>query len=125
MPRARSIAVEVDGVRCSLNVKSSLITIGSTAAERRAAGKAFRYDGDAEHATAALLEVQVRARPGVAAVLAARAAAAATEPGGSAGASESPEPAGEGSDALVGRQNPTEVLVPWRPKRSRQEPDFL
>ena len=41
------------------------------------------------------------------------------------GASESPEPAGGASDALVDRQNPTEVLVPWRPKRRRQEPDFL
>ena len=53
----------VDGVRCRLNFKSSCVTVGTSAAERRLV-KPFVFDGDAVQATAAQVEAQVRARPG-------------------------------------------------------------
>ena len=60
---AASLPVVVDGVRCRLNFKSSCVTVGTSAAERRLV-KPFVFDGDAAQATAAQVEAQVRARPG-------------------------------------------------------------
>ena len=58
---AASLPVVVDGVRCRLNFKSSCVTVGTSAAERRLV-KPFVFDSDAAQATAAQVEAQVRSR---------------------------------------------------------------
>ena len=57
-----SLLVVVDGVRCRLNFKRANVVVGTTTAERKLV-KAFDFKGDATQATAAQVEVLVRARP--------------------------------------------------------------
>ena len=85
---AASLPVVVDGVKCRLNFKSSCVTVGTSAAERKLV-KAFVFDGDAALATPEQVEAQVRARPGFD-VLAARAAQAGAAAEGVGGQTPSP-----------------------------------
>ena len=119
-----SLLVVVDGVHCRLNFTSSLISVGSTAAERRCV-KAFRFKGVAAQATKAQIEEQVRARselrPAEFAGLEALAGPSLTEPSESHDADEVIREAAEVHNF---EQQPTEVLV-CRPTRKRQQPEWL
>ena len=103
---------------------SSLISVGSTAAERRCV-KAFRFKGVAAQATKAQIEKQVRARselrPAEFAGLEALAGPSLTEPSESHDADEVIREAAEVHNF---QQQPTEVLV-CRPTRKRQQPEWL
>ena len=119
-----SLLVVVDGVHCRLNFTSSLISVGSTAAERRCV-KAFRFKGVAAQATKVQIEEQVRARsalrPAEFARLNTLAGPSLTEPSESHDADEVVREAAELHNF---QQQPTEVIV-CRPTRKRQQPDWL
>ena len=119
-----SLLAVVDGVHCRLNFTSSLISVGSTAAERRCV-KAFRFKGVAAQATKVQIEEQVRARsalrPAEFARLNTLAGPSLTEPSESHDADEVVREAAELHNF---QQQPTEVLV-CRPTRKRQQPEWL